>query len=728
MVSTYLSYDLATRDLKSSLNRVASDSQVARETAYFEENIGNVTSVDEFLDDYRLYSFAMKAYGLEEMTYAKAYMKKVLESDLNESTSFANVLSDDRYRNFAAAFQFTGQTKDSQTSAQETKLLALLDEQLVAENDAIETETYYYESVIDTVTSADSLVKNTRLFNYVLDAYGIDGTYYTKEHFTKILTSDLSDSTSYVNQLVENDASNSAAFLKMAQAFSFNTDGSLSGTTAQTAEQKESTVALYIEEEQTYASEYYLQREKAYYTAQIANVTTVEDITGDERLFNYVKTALELDSTVTASVFKSIVTSDVSASSNYAITNGGSAWVAVAQKFNFGTDGNVQTGYSAQGSAQLASTHTGFAEFYDDESEEMKTSTIDYFTEKMAEITSVDDLLDNSSLRLMLQRAFGFEGDEFTNSELRKVLTSDVTDPNSYANKSKDSRLIEMATLFNFDSEGEAKAPLQAQNQATATNIAKDYIVKQILYLEGDEQTTAKEAATKESEYYQEQIASIRTADELLADRRVVDVVLGAFGFDGDEVTDDFLKQLFASDLEDPKSFANQQTDAKWAELLASFNFDSEGNLTDDTVGTVQQRGDTLETINLYLRQTFEESEGESNQGVRLALYFERTAPTLTDAYDLIADEALLEVFRTTFGYSEEFSNMDVDMQAKIVEDNITLSDFQDPEKMERFLQRYTAMYDTENASYDTSALTILQGSGGGISADLLTSLAGLKY
>ncbi|CAH0339765.1 DUF1217 domain-containing protein [Rhizobium sp. CECT 9324] len=728
MVSTYLSYDLATRDMKSSLNRVASDSQVARETAYFEENIGNVTSVDEFLDDYRLYSFAMKAHGLEEMTYAKAYMKKVLESDLSESSSFANVLSDDRYRNFAAAFQFTGQTKDSQTSAQETKLLALLDEQLVAENDAIETETYYYESVIDTVTSADNLVKNTRLFNYVLDAYGIDGTYYTKEHFTKILTSDLSDSASYVNQLVENDASNSAAFLKLAQAFSFNTDGSLSGTTAQTADQKESTVGLYIEEEQTYASEYYLQREKAYYTAQIANVTTVEDITGDERLFNYVKTALELDGTVTASVFKSIVTSDVSASGNYAITNGGSAWVAVAQKFNFGTDGNVKTGYSAQGSAQLASTNTGFAEFYDDESEELKASSTSYFTEKMAEITSVDDILDNSSLRLMLQRAFGFEADEFSNSELRKALTSDITDPNSYANKSRDSRLIEMATLFNFDSEGDAKAPLQAQNQATATNVAKDYIVKKILYLEGDEQTTAKEAATKESEYYQEQIATIRTVDELLADRRVVDVVLGAFGFDGDEVTDDFLKQLFASDLDDPKSFANQQANTKWAEMLASFNFDSEGNLTDDTVGTVQQRGETLETINLYLRQTFEEIEGESNQGVRLALYFERTAPTLTDAYDLIADEALLEVFRTTFGYSEDFSNMDVDMQAKIVEDNITLSDFQDPAKMERFLQRYTAMYDTENASYDTSALSILQGSGGGISADLLTSLAGLKY
>ena len=77
MVSTYLSYDLVVRDMKASLDRTASDPQVAREAAYYKENIGKVTSVDEFLDNYRLYSYAMKAYGLEDMVYAKAFMKKV---------------------------------------------------------------------------------------------------------------------------------------------------------------------------------------------------------------------------------------------------------------------------------------------------------------------------------------------------------------------------------------------------------------------------------------------------------------------------------------------------------------------------------------------------------------------------------------------------------------------------------------------------------------------------
>ena len=104
MLSTYTSYNLIANDMLKSLNRTATETVNARDAAYYKENIGKVASVDEFLDDYRLYSYAVKAFGLEEMTYAKAFMKKVLDSDLTDSASFANSLTDERYRNFAAEF------------------------------------------------------------------------------------------------------------------------------------------------------------------------------------------------------------------------------------------------------------------------------------------------------------------------------------------------------------------------------------------------------------------------------------------------------------------------------------------------------------------------------------------------------------------------------------------------------------------------------------------------
>lgn len=87
MVSTYLDYNLIARDMKLSLRRVSEQTIVARDTQYYRENIGSVASVDEFLADYRLYSYAMKAYGLADMIESVAFMRKVLESDLSDDTA-----------------------------------------------------------------------------------------------------------------------------------------------------------------------------------------------------------------------------------------------------------------------------------------------------------------------------------------------------------------------------------------------------------------------------------------------------------------------------------------------------------------------------------------------------------------------------------------------------------------------------------------------------------------
>lgn len=107
MTSTLSSYTLIARDLPTALKRKAAEATVARETAYYEANIGKVTSVDGLLADRRLYAYAMKAYGLEDMTYATAFMRKVLTEGTADSTSFANRLADDRYVAFAKAFDFT---------------------------------------------------------------------------------------------------------------------------------------------------------------------------------------------------------------------------------------------------------------------------------------------------------------------------------------------------------------------------------------------------------------------------------------------------------------------------------------------------------------------------------------------------------------------------------------------------------------------------------------------
>jgi hypothetical protein len=61
MLSTYLTYRMQAQDLSRTLTRVAAEPQVARDAQYFKDNIGKVKSVDDFLNNPRLYNFATQA-------------------------------------------------------------------------------------------------------------------------------------------------------------------------------------------------------------------------------------------------------------------------------------------------------------------------------------------------------------------------------------------------------------------------------------------------------------------------------------------------------------------------------------------------------------------------------------------------------------------------------------------------------------------------------------------
>ncbi len=106
MVDTTTSYRLIASDMTRSLQRVSKEPLVERETAYFRENIGNVKSLDDFMADSRLYNYALKAFGLEDMAYAKAFIRKILTEGVTDKESMANQLTDKRYKEFATVFDF----------------------------------------------------------------------------------------------------------------------------------------------------------------------------------------------------------------------------------------------------------------------------------------------------------------------------------------------------------------------------------------------------------------------------------------------------------------------------------------------------------------------------------------------------------------------------------------------------------------------------------------------
>ncbi len=374
MISASMAYNILSGNMKQSLDRVASQATVKNDAEYYDDNINKVKDVDDFLGDYRLYSYAMKAYGLDDMTYAKAFMKKVLESDLTDANSFANKLSDTRYKEFAAAFNFNTPAADAQSDAQEDDLIGLYTQSFADEGKNAATETTYYSNAIDAVQNVSDLVGDSRVRTYVLKAYGIDPTYVSKDFLAQVLTSDVSDPNSFVN-LNGNDK-----YKALAAQFSFKADGTVNGA-AQTATQKNTVMEQYNLTVPSITTAAAADYNKAYYLSKIGTITNVDDLIADSRLTSYIKTAFSMGDDFSNAALRLVLT-DASYASllDFSVVN---------QSFNFKADGAVNSAaasYVAQTSDQMKAMSTQAA------------NTTSYFQSKIVGITNVDDLIADTRL------------------------------------------------------------------------------------------------------------------------------------------------------------------------------------------------------------------------------------------------------------------------------------------------------------------------------------------
>src|SRR3546814_2602996 len=125
-----------------------------------------------------------------------------------------------------------------------------------------------------------------------------------------------------------------------------------------------------------------------------------------------------------------------------------------------------------------------------------------------------------------------------------------------------------------------------------------------------------------------------------------------------------FIRKVLTEGVASPDAFANQLSDSRYSQLAASFDFEAYGEAT--TSFEKAQKG----IVDKYQRQTLEEEAGAENPGVRLALYFDRMAPSIKSGMEILADDALSEVVRTVLGIPDEVAALDVDRQAGFIEED----------------------------------------------------------
>ncbi|MEI9899775.1 MAG: DUF1217 domain-containing protein [Hyphomicrobium sp.] len=721
MLTTLANYRTISGNLDRTLNAAAAKPQVARESEYYLANIGKVGSVDDFLNDQRLFAYAMKAHGLEDMTYAKAFMRKVLESDVNDDTSFANKLSDKRYIALAKAFHFlpSGEVDAGLTAAQdsasEDAMIGLYSQQRGQKGDRAAAEASYYQSRIGSITNVDQLLSDKRLFGYALKAHGLDASIASVSAIRNVLTSDLSDPDSVANLY-------GTKYQKLAAAFSFEADGSVApGGSAQTSSQTGQTMLGYYEATGTDESPAAAAFKTGYFNELIAGVTNVDDLVGNEFLRSFVATAAGLDPILTtAATIREILVSDLSDPDSAA--NKKATLKAVAQAFNFNTDGSLDSGVAAQDADQAKALTSLFNTFYDDDAVAAEQANTQYYRNAIDKVFHVDALLTDSKLYNFMLSSYGIDPDEVTKVQIKRVLLSDAASPTSYASLSQDARFTALASAFNFDSQGYAQAAKQAQTASAATDMIARYSATL------GESDLAQTRGKAESQYYDQTILTISSVDQLLKNERLNAYIVKAYDL-GNDVSDETLRKILTSDQLDPRSFVNESGNSAYKALAANFNFNGDGTVGRSDAGVAQGMSDAIRTRSLYYRQNVEEEAGSQNEGVRLALYFDRNAAGITSPLGILADKALLKVVQTALGLPATMSLLDIDRQAEMIAKRIDIEDFKDPAKVQQFLTRFTASWDVENSNVTQTnpALILLQPIEATVSSDLLSNLQNLK-
>ena len=214
MLSTTAAYISVAGNIARQQAATAADPSVKTATANYLANIGKVTSVSQFVNNYQLFSYAMKAYGLGDMVYAKGLMTKVLTQGVSSSSALANTLSDPRYKAFATAFDFAGlgNTATSQASATTVAVSRYVEQSL--ENTQAKTNqgvanALYFKRNASSITSVYGLLADPTMLSVVETAYGITSTLGLSDIDTQatvlgkvVKMSDLQDS-SKVEKLVE---------------------------------------------------------------------------------------------------------------------------------------------------------------------------------------------------------------------------------------------------------------------------------------------------------------------------------------------------------------------------------------------------------------------------------------------------------------------------------------------------------------------------------------------
>lgn len=237
-------------------------------------------------------------------------------------------------------------------------------------------------------------------------------------------------------------------------------------------------------------------------------------------------------------------------------------------------------------------------------------------------------------------------------------------------------------------------------------------------------QQTALAAAPeqrRDTAYFRENIGKIDTAEQLVSDRRLLKVALGAFGLEADLGNRFFIRKVLEDGTLKDGALALRLADPRYREFSAAFGFG------DFAIPNTKMSDFADKTLAAFAQRGFETAVGQQNDTMRLALNAEREVATLakrsssedTKWFTVMGSRPLRQVFQTALGLPASFASIDLDQQLTVLKDRTdrmfgspTVSQFAEPENMDKLLRMFLTRSDAAAGAagaQNSLALQLLQ-------------------
>ena len=222
-------------------------------------------------------------------------------------------------------------------------------------------------------------------------------------------------------------------------------------------------------------------------------------------------------------------------------------------------------------------------------------------------------------------------------------------------------------------------------------------------------------------DYFRENIENVRTAGDLVNDRQLMSVALGAFGLDDDINNRAFILKVLEDGTVAQDALANRLADNRYADFSRAFGF-GDGPAPRNTLS-----GFAAEIVDRFESQQFARAIGEQNNDLRLATnvnsgvadVVERNATNAGRWFSIMGNAPLREVFQTALGLPSSIAGIDIDRQLEVFQDRARsvfgtddIAQIAAPDQQEALIRLFLIRSEANElatTTAGTTALTLLQ-------------------